>query len=343
MAKVTPKENFLKLGKGEFPYYVPFYSILGDPYMGECAVKGCRIGFFKDTARQGGTDMWGVPYAKPPSVVDAMMPDTRINILEDIGDWTKVIKFPEPLDVDINAAYEDNLKRIDRTQSCLSFGPGFGPFQELVALMGFEGGLCALMEDPDEVSAMLNAMVDHIMPYYRKAFEIVKPDFWSMADDTCAKLAPFFSPAVYKEVFLPIYMKLAEPARENGVPVLFHNCGNTTPFLDFMYEWGVRVTEPFQESNDIVACQEKFKGKMSFVGHWGWAQHIPKGYPDFDEEEFRQDIRDTIDECSVHGGYAFAGFPIGAVGDTAVKRAYDIMRDEAHWYGRKVYGYKDED
>jgi len=186
---------------------------------------------------------------------------------------------------------------------------------------------------------MLNAMCDHIMPYYKKLFEVFKPDFWAMTDDTCAKTAPFFSPEIYEEVFFPIYMRLSEPARENGVPVLFHNCGYTTPFLEYMYKFGVRVTEPFQESNDIIALKEQFKGRMAFVGHWGWGQHIPKNYPDFDEEELRADIRKTIDYCSVGGGYAFAGFPIGVPGDTAVTRAYQIMRDEVHWYGRKVYGY----
>ena len=35
MAKVTPKENFLKLRHGGMPDYVPFYSLMGDPYMGE--------------------------------------------------------------------------------------------------------------------------------------------------------------------------------------------------------------------------------------------------------------------------------------------------------------------
>ena len=341
MAKVTPKENFLKLANGEFPYYVPFYSILGDPYLGECAVKRAMIPFFEDTSFEGGKDMWGVPYAKPSTGIEAAMPDTRINILEDISDWTKVIKFPKAQDVDLDKVYAENLERIDRTQSCLMIEPRFMPFQELVALMGFEGGLMALMEDPDEVSAMLNAMVDHIMPYYKKAFEVFKPDIWNMADDTCAKTAPFFSPAVYEEVFLPLYMKISEPAREAGIPILFHNCGYTTPFLEFMYKFGVRMTEPFQESNDIRACQEQFKGRMSFIGHWGWGQHIPKNYPDFDEEDLRRDIRNTIDECSVGGGYAFAGFPIGIPGDPGVKRAYNIMRDEVHWYGRKVYGYKE--
>jgi hypothetical protein len=341
MAKVTPKENFLKLANGEFPYYVPFYSILGDPYMGECAVKDARISFFEDTSFMGGTDMWGVPYATPSTGIEAAMPDTRITILEDISDWSKVVKFPEPLSVDLDRVYAENLKNIDRSQTCLAIGPRFSPFQELVALMGFEGGLIALAEEPEEVSAMLNAMVDHIMPHYKKAFEVFRPDFWRMVDDTCAKDAPFFSPATYEEVFLPIYMRLSEPAREAGVPVLFHNCGYTTPFLEFMYQFGVRITEPFQESNDIVKCKEQFKGRMSFAGHWGWGQHIPKNYPDFDEEELRQDIRNTIDKCSVGGGYAFAGFPIGVPGDPGVKRAYDIMRDEAHWYGRKVYGYTD--
>ena len=341
MAKVTPKENFLKLAKGEFPYYVPFYSLMGDPYLGECAVKGARITFFADTIMEGGTDMWGVPYAKPSVGIESIMPDTRINVLKDIADWKKVVKFPEPLEVDLEKAYTDNLKNIDRNASCLSVGPHFTPFQELVGLMGFEGGLIALMEDPEEVSAMLNAMIDHIMPHYKKLFEVFKPDFWHMSDDTCAKTTPFFSPEVYEEVFLPLYMRLAEPAREAGVPVLFHNCGYTTPFLEYMYQFGVRVTEPFQESNDVRKCQEQFKGRMSFIGHWGWGQHIPRNYPDFDEEEFREDIRKTIDECSVGGGYAFAGFPIGVPGDPGVKRAYSIMRDEAHWYGRKVYGYTD--
>ena len=88
MAKVTPKENFLKLAKGEFPYYVPFYSIMGDPYLGECAVKDAFVSFFEDTSMFGGVDMWGVPYAKPSVGIEAAMPDTRINLLEEISDWS---------------------------------------------------------------------------------------------------------------------------------------------------------------------------------------------------------------------------------------------------------------
>ena len=340
MAKVTAKENFLKLANGIMPDYVPFFSLMGDPYNGEVASVDRMIPFFEENRREdGGRDMWDVPYAMASEGVRATMPDTRINILKDIADWKKVVQFPKALDVDLKHEYDEALKVVDRSRTCLAIGPGFSPFQELVALMGFEGGLMALAEDPDEVKEMLNAMVDHIEPYYKQAYEVFRPDLWRMMDDTCAKMAPFFSPAVYEDVFLPIYMRLAAPARENGVPVLFHNCGYTTPFLEYMYQFGVRITEPFQESNDIIAMKQQFKGRMAFVGHWGWGQHIPKNYPDFDEEELRQDIRNTIDYCSVDGGYGFSGWPIGVPGDPGVKRAYEIMRDEAYWYGKKAYGY----
>ena len=343
MAKVTPKENFLKLRHGGMPDYVPFYAIMGDPYMGESAVSGASVPYFKNTQFQpGGRDIWGVPYAAPNNL-GATMPDTSVVTLEDISDWSKVIKFPEPLGTDPEKVYQETLKRVDRSQTCLKAGPDFMPFQELVALMGFEGGLMALAEDPEEVSAMLNAMVDHIEPYFYKTFEVFKPDCWAITDDTCAKLMPFFSPETYKEVFLPIYHRLSKPAQDNDVPVLFHNCGKEELFLDFVVEFGVELTEPAQEDNNILMLKEKYKGKLTFMGCWGWGDHIPKGFPDFDEEELRQDVRNTIDKYSVGGGYAFAGWPIGQKGEEeGQKKAYHILRDEVHWYGKKVYGYTGE-
>ena len=341
MAKITPKENFMRLRHGGCPEYVPFYSLMGDPYMGESACASARVPWFEESrSPSGGKDMWGVVY-KAPDNLAASMPDTSIIMLEDIYDWKEVVKFPKARDLDLEKVYQDTLTRVDRTQTALKVGPDFGPFQLLAAMMGFEGALMTLYTDPEKVSEMFNAMVDFLEPYYTKTFEVFKPDLWSMGDDTCAKLMPFFSPETYKEVFLPIYKRLAKPALENDIPVIFHNCGKEELFLDFMVEFGVEMTEPSQEVNDLIMLKEKYKGKMSFIGGWGWGDHIPKNYPDFAEEEFRQDIRNTIDKYSKGGGYAFAGFPIGEKGDTAVQRAYKIMRDEVHWYGRKVYGYVD--
>ena len=345
-ARVTPKENFLKLRHGGMPEYVPFYSLMGDPYKGENPCTGAMIQMFEAAEpREDGrfTDIWGVPYAAPENLA-AMMPDTSVVTLEDISQWTKVLQFPKANDIDLEKVYQDTLTKVDRSQTALKVGPELMPFQVLVALMGFEGGLMALAEDPDEVSAMLNAMVDFMEPHFTKLFEVFQPDVWSMGDDTCAKMMPFFSPETYEEVFLPIYKRLSKPAQDNGIPVTFHNCGKEEQFLDFMVDFGVEMTEPSQEVNDILMLKEKYKGKMTFMGCWGWGDHIPKGFPDFDEEALRQDVRNTIDKYSPGGGYAFAGWPLGQKGqEDAVRRAYQILRDEVYYYGKKVYGYPIDD
>ena len=344
MAKITAKENFMKLRHGGTPEYVPFYSMMGAPYKDECPTAGAMIPFFTSTQfMPGGKDIWGVPYAAPEGGVQATMPDTSIVVLEDISDWTKVVQFPKANDVDLDKIYAETLKRVDRSQTALTMSFGFSPFQELVALMGFEGGLCALYTDPEEVKAMLNAMIDHLEPYYTKAFQVFKPDIWTMADDTCAAGTPFFSPEIYREIFLPMYKRMARLANENDIPVEFHNCGLIEEFVPLMLEFGVEMTDPAQTVNDIMGLKEQYKNKISFLGCWGWGDHIPEGFPNFDEEAFRQDIRETIDKYSVGGAYAFAGFPIGLANEQdGVKRANEIMRDEVYTYGKKVYGYTGE-
>ncbi|MBR7189661.1 MAG: hypothetical protein IKD63_00965 [Oscillospiraceae bacterium] len=346
MAKVTSKENFLMLAHGGHPEYVPVYTMMGVPYMGEVADVMMMAPVFKSSAFvDGGTDEWGVRYVAAEGTNRATMPDTSIVMLEDIEDWTKVIKFPEPNEVDFEKTYEQQLKQfnIDRNRSAVKCGPGFQPFQELVAIMGFAGGLMALASDPEEVKAMLNAMVDHIEPYFEKTLDYYKPDLWMMGDDTCTKLAPFFSPETYKDVFLPIYHRMADPAVERGIPVEFHICGYCEPFMDFMVDFGVQMMDPVQASNDIVKCKEKYKGKLSFMGGWEWALHMPKDYPEFDEEELRQTVRDTMDKYAPGGAYAFyhSGL-VSYFGDPVVEECKRIVRDEAHWYGRKIYGYTGE-
>ena len=348
MAKITPKDNLMRLVGGGHPEYVPVYTMMGEPYLGEAADVFINAPIFKDTSFHGGTDMWGVPYKQASSGTNAMMPDTGFHLFEDIADWSKSIKFPEALPVnelDWHGMYENSLKmfHVDREQSAVKCGPGLGPFQELVAMMGFDNGLIALYTDPEEVKAMLNAMVDHIEPYFMKMYEASKPDMWYILDDTCAKQTPFFSPEIYEDVFLPIYKRLARPAMENDIPVVFHNCGYCEPFMEMMTQFNVQILEPTQESNDIMACKERFKGKMSFCGGWDWDLHMPKNYPEFDEEEIRQGVRDAIDKNCKGGAYGFAGGVASRADDAEVAQKINlIVRDEAHWYGRKVYGYTGE-
>ena len=57
MAKVTPKDNFLKLAHGGHPEYVPVYTMMGVPYLGEVADVMLNPPIFTSTQfKDGGYD-----------------------------------------------------------------------------------------------------------------------------------------------------------------------------------------------------------------------------------------------------------------------------------------------
>ena len=348
MAKITAKENYLMMARGEKPYWVPYYSMFGIPYKGECAFKSVRAMFYESTQfMPGGKDMWGVEYAASNEAGGATMPDTSKILLHDIADWRKVIKFPKMIEV---SDWRDVAQKAfeathgDRTKSAFSVSaPGNGFFQTLVALMGFEGALCALYTDPDECKELFGAMLEEtVLPCVNILFDYFEFDIFGMADDSCAKLVPFFSPEIYEDVFYPAYSAVAEKARERGIPVDFHNCGRIDEFLPFMEKFGVKYTNPVQETNDIPALCKQYKGRMVFCGGWDWDFHMPPEYPDFDEEFIREGVRHSIDSYAKEGNYVFCGGVTGAVGDTAAMKINQIIQDEVYTYGRKIYGYTGE-
>ena len=87
--------------------------------------------------------------------------------------------------------------------------------------------------------------------------------------------------------------------------------------------------------------KEKYKGKIGFIGGWEWQNQMPRNYPEYDEEEVRQGVRDAIDKYAPGGGYGIITWPLSYEGDPVLPEIKRILRDECHWYGRKIYGYKD--
>ena len=346
MAKVTPKENFLKLAGGGHPEYVPFFNMGGDEYMGEAAFKRANLTIFPNTRQPDGSgrDMWGVPYIATKETANAALPEPGNYILKDVRKWRDVIKRPlveENIDWEAMAKADMERIKLDRTQTALGGSASFGPFMTLTNMMGLTEGMCAMFEEPEAVKELFNWIVDFFEPYNQKILDYYKPDVWNLSDDTCAEDNPFFSVAMYRDLFKPIYARMAKPAVDRGIPVLFHICGRMEDFVPEMIDFGVKYVEPAQESNDLLALKATYKGKVSIMGGFDWGKHVPRNYPNFSEEELRQDVRSAIDQYSVGGAYAFFAWPISYLGDTVIEEVKRIIRDECHFYGRKVYGYQD--
>ncbi|MDR3310078.1 MAG: hypothetical protein LBS90_01855 [Oscillospiraceae bacterium] len=338
-SKLSPGENFMRIVRGEIPDYVPIYT-MGFPGLGgETAVKIIGPSLFDEThlkpAPTGRRDVWGVNYIANEETNFACIPEPNNFLLDDITKWRDVIKAPElPANLDWERLAKADIAdaELDRSQSAAMAAIGLMPFQQLIAFMGFTGGLMAVAEEPEEVEALLHFMTDLYVPVVEKTVEYYAPDMLYLLDDTAAARFPFVSPDFFTNVLKPVYARLTKPAAERGIPVQLHNCGRCEDFLDDMYDVGTRVWDPAQLGNDIHAAKAKYKGKISVAGAFSWTPH-----EDYTEEEVRAAVRACIDEYAPDGGFAFFGGILSRFGDRSLDNAVAWMNDEAYNYGRDYY------
>jgi hypothetical protein len=348
---LTPKENFKRIYEGtDLPEWVPSWSMgMNSPSAPVVSAGAMQFMVRTDgpprpmgppTGPSEWKDLWGVPYVSNAETGYAGPPKPGDFILEDVTKWDQVVKWPrdikqEVADADWDAIVEAGLKDIDRSNKAVMVGTGLMPFQELMGLMGFTEGLCALLEEPESVKEMLNYIADYYTPIFEKLIDCYKPEYIYQLDDTASRYAPFFSMEVYKDVFTPIYKKLSGYGVERGIPVVLHNCGKCEEQIDEFIGWGVRVWDPAQRDNDLLAIKEKYKGTLGILGGW---EFTPDTNEPITEELVRNEVRYTFDKYAPGGGYGFAGGFLGRAEDSELNMQVNSwIQDEVAAYGKDFY------
>jgi len=348
MARITPKENFLKLAGGGHPEYVPYFTFMGNEPVPEIATKMAAPNIFvPNPPNPDGsyTSPWGVTNYPNEATAGSSMPEPDVFILDDITKWADVIKKPVIKDDLSFAAFEAMAKAdferigLDRDECALRTGFGFGPWMSLISFMGFEGAMVSMAEEPEAVKELFDWMASLYEPYLTYVLDAYKPDIWTLTDDISTERYPFFSLDMFRDLYRPYYERFSKLAVERGIPVMFHICGFIEPFIPDFIEMGVKYVEPAQETNDIMALKEKYPNQMSYLGAFDWGKHVPKDYPNYDPEAMRQDIRDCIDRYSPGGAFGTLIWPVSYVGDPYIDDLKKLCWNEAYEYGKKVYGY----
>jgi hypothetical protein len=342
MAKLTPKENYLRVGRGEIPEYVPGFMPYKD-HGASTAHGGAFIMGVGQARLQTGwqqphgewQDIWGANYIFENGM-NAGLPKPGAFILDDVTKWEKVIKKPDISGYDFAGEAQKELAGVDRSQVAFTTDIGFQPFQQLVAFMGFNETLCAMFEEPEAVKDLLDFMADFYVEANIKILDAWKPDIVTMADDTAAKAQPFFSVQMYRDIFKPVYAKVTKPARDRGILVDFHNCGHCEAFVDDMVDWGVNYWNPCEDSNDLVAIRKRHGAKITLQGGWNYSVKL-----DDSESTVRGYVREYLDKYAKDGGFiafAFAGnFMAGPEEMAKWGPINNWLQDELYSYGEAIY------
>jgi uroporphyrinogen-III decarboxylase len=327
---LSEKENYLRCLHGEMPEYVPRYT------MGMSRAEGeppsdmlMPPGFMFEGMIKNRVDVWGVKYVESTAIEGSAIPDNSSFILNDIRDWRDIIKAPDTSGFDWEAMVKKDLedKNVDRRKSAVALDCTIGGlFQMLMAFMGFEEGMIAMFEEPDEVKELFQYLSDFLYHVTTHYIDIMKPDVLALLDDTAAWHNPFISRNMYVEFLLPHYDRLAKLGRDRGLPISMHNCGKCEGILDDLVGIGVTAWDPAQTCNDLKAVKAKYGRKLVIAGGWDPRENLLK--PDVTYEEVYDYVKSRMDLLTPGGGYCFTGGFAGAVGDTS-KVAKNAMVNKA--------------
>ncbi|MBF7097420.1 uroporphyrinogen decarboxylase family protein [Alkalibacter mobilis] len=334
---LTPKENFLRVAKGEMPEYVPVAPFGGpgqEPLM--AMADPCILGSFRGPG--GGVDPWGVTFITGEDIDFAALPKPNDFILTDVTKWRDVIKAPDYSGFDWEAAARsDRAKYVQNPDKTAFVVAGYADlFQQFIGFMGFTEGLCAIYEEQEEVEELLDYMLEHSLYITKNMVHYYKPEGYYILDDTASKLQPFISPTLFEELFVPRYKQCLDIAREANIPIFYHNCGRCEELIPSMVDIGVSVWDPAQPENDLVSVKNKFGRKLAING--GFEYRMPVNWPNVDEEEVRDQVRKSFEDLSTDGGFIFSGMVTSLdYMDPDVQKVNGWILDEANKLSKIVY------
>lgn len=161
--------------------------------------------------------------------------------------------------------------------------------------MGVEGFSIALYENIDLIKELLEIYFAWSETVAERACSLGF-DVYVSTDDMAFKTGPYFSPAVFHEVVLPFYRRLAEKIT---LPWIIHSDGNILPFLDDLLSLGIAGIHPLEKGAvDIRAIKKIYGNRVCLLGNVD-LNLLGSGAPDKVEDEVKWLLR----EIAPGGGY----------------------------------------
>lgn len=294
---MTEKENLRIALDGGKPDHLP-NMLVGGQIMTSSVIRNyAPLG-----SPEGGYDWWGVHWTS--CAESGWMPTPTVGrppVISDITKWREEVKFPDLSEIDWEAAAAKDCAHLDPNKLTNFFGLGNGIYERVHFLLGFEETMYALMEEPEEVAALADAIADFFVELIEKVGKYYKPDYMTFLDDYTHKDGSFLSPKQFDEMFAGPLKKVVDATAANGMKYIQHCCGQEHILIDNFYRIGIRRVDPWQPCNDVEKMAKY--PDMVFIG--GCDTQFVVDVPGVSEEALRQEVRRCVDTYGPYGNYVF--------------------------------------
>ncbi len=216
--------------------------------------------------------------------------------LEDMRNY-RDYKFPDPNRSGLMDFAKATIERYKKDYVVCSYQVTL-LFERAYALRGYENFLVDIMLEDDFVNELLEKITDYQVGI-AKNYVHLGVDCGRIGDDYGTQLGMLFSPKKWREMFKLRLKRIIDVYKGEGLPVIYHSCGNILPIIPELIEIGVDVLNNIQaEAMPKEVLSENFGDRICFYGG------IPtQNLPFAKKEELREEVQKTIEVLGRHGSY----------------------------------------
>ncbi len=153
-------------------------------------------------------------------------------------------------------------------------------------------GMENLMMDYYDNMEGLKRIGEKLLEYYRvivDRYADLGYDGIFTSDDLGHQTGPMMSPAVFEELYLPLYKAFIGHAHERGMHVFLHSCGDNTLLMEYLIQAGLDVFHPVQKGcMDMPQTAALYGGRISFLAGVDVQHLLVEATPDQVREEIAQ-------------------------------------------------------
>jgi uroporphyrinogen decarboxylase len=209
------------------------------------------------------------------------------------SDLTRII-LPDPNDPDLYEPFRQFISRYRASDRALFCFTNLGS-DPVILGMGFETFSTMIYDD----RGLLEDLFDIYCNWQAQAVSnLCKLDFdflW-FGDDIAFKTGPYVSPKIFKDLFMPHYLKVAQHISK---PWIFHSDGNLMSILDELLSLGMAGLHPIEpEAMDIGEIKKRYGNHLCLVGNID-VDLLSRGSP----SQVDRWVSDSIIKAGMGGGY----------------------------------------
>lgn len=288
---MTYKEDYMAAIRHGKPESIPFYGL---PWVSKIAFMDP----FEKGPAGGGYDGYGVYWEPVPG---ASVPSVEKICLKDITKWREQVTFPDLDAIDWEEKAARETAGLDRGTTLLEYGMGNGPFERMLAWMGYQPLIEAIIDEPEAVHELLDAWVEHRLHFVDLVCRHYRPDFITIYDDVAYERGLFLTKDMYEEFIQPAHKRVNDAILKGGALPVNHCCGKAEALVENFIAEGCVAWTSCQPMNDIAGLLDKYHNQLTIIG--GYVSNAGPAMPEASEEERLAEVRRVVDSYAKNGSF----------------------------------------